>query len=206
MTTYKGCIRNTVQKSKRGSRMKKSEVVLMFAKITGAYPGAQGFSTADRINIDTWAENLADIPAETTAAALRAHIATSPYPPKICDIRKWALQNSFMDPGEAWALVVRAIHDYGHNRELQAIASLPEEVGRIAKQMGWRDLCMSENIMADRAHFLKIYQACQERNTRLAALPEVVKNALPSTKPLELEGGQFDKNASTIHHSEALDN
>lgn len=37
--------------------------------------------------------------------------------------------------------------------------------------MGWRELCISEDAMADRAHFLKIYDQLAEREEREAAVP-----------------------------------
>ena len=44
--------------------------------------------------------------------------------------------------------------------------------------MGWATLCESENAMADRAHFLKLYGVATERVTRDAVMPASVRELL----------------------------
>lgn len=50
-------------------------------------------------------------------------------------------------------------------------------VGQLADSMGWDELCNSENVMADRAHFLKMYDDAAARNRR-------EQNATPAEKQL----------------------
>ena len=77
--------------------MQKSDVVKLFKAITSAYPGEKGFSSADMDAVNIWAAMLGDIPYERVILALQAHISESPYPPKISDIRKWALSPPMPD-------------------------------------------------------------------------------------------------------------
>ena len=82
--------------------MQKSDVVKLFKAITSAYPGEKGFSSADMDAVNIWAAMLGDIPYERVILALQAHISESPYPPKISDIRKWALSPPMPDLTAAW--------------------------------------------------------------------------------------------------------
>lgn len=159
--------------------MQKSDVVKLFKAITSAYPGEKGFSSADMDAVNIWAAMLGDIPYERVILALQAHISESPYPPKISDIRKWALSPPMPDLTAAWGYVARAIRDYGYNNPDKALASMPEDVRFVVKQLGWTDLCLSENAMADRAHFLKIYANHRANKARMSTLPPAVRAALP---------------------------
>ena len=56
--------------------------------------------------------------------------------------------------------------------------SLSPNIAKLIKSMGYRDLCMSENTMADRAHFIKIFNAQKSRgayNNNLKSLTNQVK-------------------------------
>ena len=168
--------------------MNKTDVVKMFAVIKAAYPSDPAFQQPKPDMVTVWAEMLSDIPYERIGAALKAHISSSPFPPKISDIRGWATVK-VDNTGEAWGLVKKAIRDYGYWQKEAALASLPDEVRRIVVQLGWESLCTSENEMADRAHFLKVYQAYQERENRYSALPDAVRMELQSERRKELTSG-----------------
>jgi hypothetical protein len=47
---------------------------------------------------------------------------------------------------------------------------MPEDVAKIVENMGWQNLCMSENEMADRAHFTKAYDTMQKREKQIAMI------------------------------------
>ena len=53
-----------------------------------------------------------------------------------------------------------------------------EPVRLVVQRMGWRDLCTSENGMADRAHFLRIYETMEKRISEDNLLPAPLKNAI----------------------------
>jgi hypothetical protein len=53
------------------------------------------------------------------------------------------------------------------------------------KRLGWRDLCASENAVADRAHFMKMYDAVAVE----AARDRAIGGALPATQRVELPAG-----------------
>lgn len=39
-----------------------------------------------------------------------------------------------------------------------------ETTKRVVEIIGWRNLCMGENVEADRAHFMKMYDQLKKRN------------------------------------------
>lgn len=91
--------------------------------------------------------------------------------------------------------VARAIRDYGYNNSDKALASMPEDVRFVVKQLGWTDLCLSENAMADRAHFLKIYANHCANKARMSTLPPAVRAALPE------KGDTHDEKQTLSLHS-----
>ena len=113
---------------------------------------------------------LSDIPdAQLEAAAL--HVTSeNTFFPSAAELRQAAfmLANCNQPSAEeAWGQVRRAFQ-YGLNEISDA------RTRRAVEIMGWRELCLSENQVADRAHFMKIYASLSERDKREGAmLPEV---------------------------------
>jgi len=63
-------------------------------------------------------------------------------------------------PGEAWAEVLGAIRIVGSYGSPKFSDSL---IKKAVNCIGWRHLCLSENIEIQRAHFLKIYESLSKR-------------------------------------------
>lgn len=85
----------------------------------------------------------------------------------IAMIRNKALCNDLKTAGEAWAIVLRAVSKIGSYGVPKFIdPSTQKSVDAI----GWRNICLSENPMVERAHFLKIYEtiALREKNKILS--------------------------------------
>jgi hypothetical protein len=64
--------------------------------------------------------------------------------------------------GEGWSDVLAAVSRYGYYREPAFGDPL---VARCVTALGWKNLCTSENAIADRARFIELYDrlAAQER-------------------------------------------
>jgi len=155
-----------------------NEVINVIGVLKLAYP-----SFGARLTEDEWAalprvwhRLLRDIPFDLLDAAA-AHYATtsgSAFPPSIAELRDMAFRvanPNRMSAEEAWGEVQKAIRRIGFYRA-------PEfddpAIGRAVQIIGWRALCLSENEMADRAHFFRIYQAVAERERHnVLMLPEV---------------------------------
>ena len=155
-----------------------NEVVSVIGVLKLAYP-----SFGARLTEDEWAalprvwhRLLRDIPFDLldAAAAHYATISGAAFPPSIAELRDMAFKvanPNRVSAEEAWGEVQKAIRQTGFYRA-------PEfddpAIGRAVQIIGWRALCLSENEMADRAHFFRVYQAVAEREKHNALmLPEV---------------------------------
>lgn len=125
-----------------------------------------------------WHQVLHDIPFELLEAAAKNYISVSgsAFAPSDSELRKEALALATNTPSaeEAWGEVRRAMGRYGHMTQPDRIPWSSPLVLRAVRIMDWLSLCMSENEVADRAHFMRIYGTLHEREKRNALmLPEV---------------------------------
>ena len=146
------------------------EALSVLGALTAAYPQANIQKDTAKIYI----KFLQDIPYEAGQSAALDLIAKSKWFPTISELRQEAVNripgNQFLSAGEAWREVCEQIRKVGH----YGIPEFGSEVvAQAVKTMGWRYLCLSENEMADRAHFMKIYETYKERKTsHLLQIPE----------------------------------
>ena len=163
--------------------MTQKKVAYLLSILRAAYPRFYyDVSPEDlKISVETWAAMLSDTSLEVATIALQRLIATSKFPPTIAEMRESisaVIHPTLPDSGDAWGEVIRAINHYGYYRPEEALASMREPVRLAVKRMGWRDLCMSENGMADRAHFLRIYETMEKRTKEDNLLPAPLKDAI----------------------------
>lgn len=169
--------------------MTHEETLKIMALLTAAYPQAN----IEEETIQIYIKFLLDLPCEAGQAAALELIASSRWFPAVAELRQAAVEampeNQIPGPGEAWGEVVgqlRAVGWYG-----RPSFSHPA-ITKAVKAMGWRELCMSENVVADRAHFLRIYENYQERAKKeLWQLPEVQQLRAKLTR--ELPSGQEEE-------------
>lgn len=149
-----------------------SDVLEVLAVLASAYPN---FKLTDQ-TIAIYRRLLADLPVDLLQAATLTCATECKFFPTIAEIRQAAAQltkqaSDVPSPSEAWEEVLHAIRDYGYYRTPEW---KHEIVGKVAMRFGWRDLCLSENIIADRARFLQAYELQLGEDTRAAVqLPEV---------------------------------
>lgn len=139
-----------------------------------------------------WYEQLKDIPYNVAEKTLNKWVASNKWSPSIADIREQAInitQGNIEGWGEAWEDVLRAIRRYGSYKEEEALESLDEVTRRAVKNIGYRNLCLSEEIQIDRANFRMIYENMQERVAQERLIPEQLREAIASiTNKLEKKG------------------
>lgn len=141
--------------------------------------------------MELWYRQLCDIPYNLAEVALNKWVATNKWSPSIADIRRMSLEvkeGSRPDYGEGWEQVMRAIRQYGVYREEEALQSMDEVTRQCVKQMGFKNICMSENITADRANFRMIFENMAERKRNEAQLPETLRTLIG-----EMQVGMIDK-------------
>lgn len=101
-------------------------------------------------------------------------------------IRENAKVENKLSAGEAWAEVRAEIGRVGCHGCPKFSDPL---ITMAASAVGWRDMCMSENIMIERAHFLKIYESlCNRKKEEATYLPApMIKNLIGQVKTKEIQ-------------------
>lgn len=137
--------------------------------------------------MELWYRELEDIPYKVAEAALRKWVATNKWSPSIAEIREITTTIQYGEQltwGEAWERALNAVRRYGSYNRQAALDSLDPLTRRCVENIGYMDLCMSENIMVERAHFQKIFEVYSKRAETDKRLP------LSLVKTLELARGQ----------------
>ena len=175
--------------------MTRDAVRAMLLMLESTY-SQKGFSVSDKDKsmqtaiINTWTDALADINDDLAYTAVTSWIATEPWPPTPSDIRSRAIPDNAPSALDAWAEVTRAISKYGYTNESDALASMSERTARVVRAIGYRNLCVSENVMADRAHFVKLYDADSARKRQQELIPTAVAEKIATLSAgMSLLGG-----------------
>lgn len=126
--------------------------------------------------MELWYRELQDIPYTVAETALRKWVSTQKWSPSIAEIREMSssvANGDIPDWGDGWEQVCRAIKRYGSYSPKEALASLDPLTRKAVQRLGWRELCMSENIAADRANFRMVYEnlAKREKTDQQMSLP-----------------------------------
>lgn len=144
--------------------------------IKAAYPNSNVLP--DKYAMKTWYRALSDLDYHVAENAVWEHISTSVFPPSIAEIREKCtarLSPMVTEWGEAWEEVLQVIRKYGSYREEEAVTSLSRLTAIAVRRMGFKNLCQSENPVADRAHFQRIYEGMVKEEKRQTQLPEFVR-------------------------------
>jgi hypothetical protein len=169
--------------------------ILRVLKLLGdVFPSYQLSSSA----VEVYVRLVSDLPGLVLEQAALDHISRSTFFPSIAELRSTAfsiieaadpVQNEY----DAWADVQEEIHKLGYCNPPQFDNPITAQV---VDQLGWRDLCLSENPVADRAHFVQAYRALAEgeriRAHRLHMVSEFIA-ALRSADHPELTAGDQER-------------
>lgn len=153
--------------------------------------------------MELWYRELQDIPAEVADAALRKWVSTNKWSPTIAEIREMTTDvknGEIPDWGEGWEQVQRAIRNYGFYQPIEAMESMEPLTREAVKRMGgFRNICVSENPVTERANFRMVYEtlAKRERVRQQVALPlqqqiKQIQVAYERSERQRLEGGTDD--------------
>lgn len=139
--------------------------------------------------MELWFRELEDIPYKVAEASLRKWVATNKWSPSIAEIRELTTTIQYGEQltwGEAWEKALNAVRRYGSYNKQEALDSLDPLTRKCVENIGYLDLCMSENIMVERAHFQKIFEIYSKREQTDKRLPN---NLLEAINMARLEGG-----------------
>lgn len=142
--------------------------------------------------MELWYRELQDIPFAVAEAALRKWVGTNKWSPSIAEIRAMTVdvvEGNRLTWGEAWERAVDAIRRYGSYRPQEALASLDPLTRRCVQNLGYRELCASENPMADRANFRMIFETLDKREQTEKQLALPLRETI---QMLRLENGNAD--------------
>lgn len=139
---------------------------------------------------ELWFYQLQDIEYKIAEMALNKWVATNRWSPRISDIRQAAAEivsGETADWSEGWEQVIKAVESIGMYREQQALESMDEITRRCVERLGFQQICMSNNITADRANFREIYEAEAERAKTRAQIPERLRALIEKTQVAAIE-------------------
>ena len=138
--------------------------------------------------LDVWYALLHDLDYQILSKALQQYMLTNKFKPTVAELREIyaeLVSPVISDWSESWEKVSKAIVHYGMYQEKTAMESFDEVTREVIKRLGFQNICLSENIVADRARFAEIYQAIQRRKrtevnigSALPNLREMVQNRL----------------------------
>ena len=157
--------------------MSRAEICALVALAGSSNPAMQ--AKDPRPIVEAWSLMLGDLDPVLAKAAIIKVCRESDFFPSVARIVAVARE---LDPGaeklptaaEAWEEVVRLVSDYGPYR---CPVYSCEPVRRAVRAIGWRQLCMGENIEADRAHFLRLYESMRSRQAESREIENVMKLA-----------------------------
>lgn len=157
------------------------------AAIKAAWPNAN--IMPDKQSKDIWYTMLHDIEYPVCLNAIKQLMSTSKFAPSIAEIRERCagVCHETRDWGAAWDEVLRAVRFYGMYQEEAALQNMSEDTRACVRRIGFQNICLSENITADRANFRMIYEAMSREKKEMLQLPEKVRSEQERFRALATE-------------------
>lgn len=159
---------------------------------------AQPTFIPDQDAFNMWYSLMGDLSYDVCSVAIQKYMLTNKFPPTVADIRELASGVVNGDPltwGESWERALNAVRRYGSYNQAEALNSLDPLTRKCVDSIGYMQLCMSENIMVERAHFQKIFDVMAKREQQDKQMPLQLKQAISQLQlkgmdgPLKLGGG-----------------
>ena len=159
--------------------MTKDEFRVLAKGLKAVYTQPNFLPDAEAIQI--WYELLKDLDYATANIAIQKHMVSSKYPPTIADIREQATEVSYGQAplwSDGWEQVLRAMRLYGSYRLQEALDSMDDLTRKAVERLGFKELCMSENIAVDRANFRMVFEQLANREYETKKLPLALQNSI----------------------------
>ena len=163
--------------------------IRILAVLGAAYPN---FVLPDESG-EVYLSLLMDIPAKTLERATLEHIACSKFYPTIGELRQAAFDlleasNPLPEGHEAWQAVMAEVERVGHAGKPEFDSPL---IAKAVETLGWRTICLSDNVTVERAHFMQVYSGliAKERD-QLRRLPDGITFLKPAGENRLLDDGK----------------
>lgn len=157
--------------------MTRQEAARIVTVILAACPAQSARVDASRATgmVDAYAALLEDLSYEQCSAAVRVLLQTKTWMPSVAEIRSAIveLQIGPVSPGgEQWGEVLRAVGRYGSYRKPGTDFQFKHPVtARCVAALGWAEICLSENTVADRARFIDLFDKLAVQQQRESVSP-----------------------------------
>jgi len=146
--------------------MKKNSFELGMGLFARAFP-------AKEIDLELCWEMTKDIPEDAYIRSIKrimaGHKEIFQSTNLIALIRENAVDSTIPNVGDAWAEVLREMARTGSYGQPKFSHPL---ITQAVQGVGWRSMCMSENIGVDRAHFYRIFDQLKDRAQREEIVPQ----------------------------------
>ena len=142
---------------------------------------AQPTFIPDQDAFQMWFALMGDLPYDVCQVAIQKYMLTNKFPPTGAEIRELAASITSGDPmtwGESWERALAAVRRFGSYGKVEAMASLDPITRKCVESIGYMELCMSENIMVERAHYQKIFEVYSKREQVDRQMPLAIKQAI----------------------------
>ena len=149
---------------------------------------AQPTFIPDQDAFNMWFGLVGDLPYDVCAVAIKKYMLTNKFPPTVAEIREMASGIVNGDPltwGESWERALNAVRKYGSYNKMAALDSLDPLTRKCVESVGYMELCLSENIMVERAHFQRIFEIYSKREQTQKQMPLALQQAI---NQLQLKG------------------
>jgi hypothetical protein len=171
--------------------MTESQVARLVGVLMAAYPSSRATAETSAV----YERMLMDLDHAAANAAVERLLATAKFMPTVAEIRESTMLLSVGERkpgGQAWGGVLKAIRGEGvYRRPGKDFVFSDRVAARCVDALGWDELCNSENITADRARFIELYDqlAVQDRQRQLSdSLPAMTRfRAIEAARTAELE-------------------
>lgn len=153
-----------------------AEIAELIGSMAATFPSVQ----MGEESIFAYVRMLQDIPLPILTVAIEQCTAENKWLPAVAEIRDKAMALTAPQAPtalEAWKVVCDQMFKEGHMGRPNFGDPI---IKRAVECLGWRELCNSENQVADRAHFSKVYDqlvARQEQDAKLLPAARGLKEA-----------------------------
>ena len=166
--------------------MDRDEFKILVKGMKAVYPQPTFIPDQDAFNM--WYALLGDLAYDVCSVAIKQYMLTNKFPPTVAEIRELTASIENGEPmtwGESWERAMTAVRRYGSYNQVEAMNSLDPLTRKCVDSIGFMQLCMSENIMVERAHFQKIFEIFAKREQVDKQIPLALRQAISH---LQLKG------------------
>ena len=126
--------------------------------------------------ISVWYEFFKETDYDAFRQAVKRIIPQKQFMPSIAELKQEIalISNPILqlNADQEWDEVIKAVRKYGSYREQEAMESLKPYTRNIVRQVGFKRICLSENIQWERKEFMDLFNTNKERDETALMLGE----------------------------------